>query len=49
LTEELAKLFQEAHLRIDRLEQAFNALLDDVARNPHTAVEMARSYLNQER
>lgn len=30
-----------------RLRRTLDALLEDVASNPHTAVEMARSYLDQ--
>ena len=37
-----AKLDQ-LRFRIERLEQGFQALLEDVASNPHLAVEMARS------
>ena len=30
--------------KVERLEAALNALLNDVAANPHTAVSVARSY-----
>jgi hypothetical protein len=34
---------EEHRFRIERLEQAFQALIEEVASNPHLAVEMARA------
>lgn len=46
VAQQTAQLDQH-RFRIERLEQAFLALLDDVANNPSTAVERARASMLQ--